>query len=138
MYTDATGFGVDCPMNSSITDCTAIGCGKAAKQSDPGASGFGIGYGYASGESIQISNCTSRDNKKYGFFFEHQGRFDSARYPLSSQGIFSVAECTAVGNLYNFGGILAENVTYSGCISENPVKMEVFFENCKNCTFNGK
>ena len=43
--TDATGFGVDCPVESTITGCTAIGCGKAATQENSGASGFGIGFG---------------------------------------------------------------------------------------------
>ena len=41
--TDATGFGVDCPINSTIRNCKAINCGKAATTSDNGASGFGIG-----------------------------------------------------------------------------------------------
>lgn len=138
MYTDATGFGMDCPIDSTITNCTAVGCGKAATHNDPGASGFGIGYGYATGECITISNCKAVGNKKYGFFFEHQGRFDPVRYPLSNQGDFWVTQSTAEGNLYNFGGILAENVRYSGCLSGYAQKMDVYFEECNNCTFNGE
>ncbi len=136
MHTDATGFGVDCPINSSMIHCTAIGCGKAASDKDPGASGFGIGYGYASGESITIRDCVSENNKKYGFFFEHQGRFDENLYDLSNQGQFLVTGCRAEGNLYNFGGVCAENVSYSQCASGKAKKQEVYFDNCKNCKYN--
>lgn len=137
MNTDATGFGVDCPIDSSITQCTAFGCGKAASDGATGASGFGIGYGYVSGECISINDCVSLNNKKYGIFFEHQGRFDSKRYDLSNQGEFHVTKCTAEGNMFNFGGILAENVHYSRCTSGQAKKQKVFFEDCNNCTFNG-
>lgn len=136
-YTDATGFGVDCPLNCSMTDCRAIGCGKAASEDDPGASGFGIGYGYTEGESMILSGCTSIGNKKFGFFFEHQGRFNSQMYNLSNQGRFLAADCIAENNLYNFGGILAANVSYSRCTSMDPGRSEVFFDRCSNSYFNG-
>lgn len=138
MYTDATGFGMDCPINSSITACIAVGCGKAATQDDPGASGFGIGYGYADGENISITNCKAVANKKFGFFFEHQGRFDPDRYPFTNQGDFCVTQCTAEGNLYNLGGVLARNVAYIDCVSNSALGMEVYFQECQNCTFNGE
>ncbi len=134
--TDATGFGVDCPVSCSITDCIAIGCGKAASEEATGASGFGIGYGYASGESMRISNCIALDNLKFGFFFEHQGRFDEKRYCLTNRGEFYVFNCTAENNLYNFGGICAENVRYRQCVSSNARKQEIYFQDCKNCTYN--
>ncbi len=136
MYTDGTGFGVDCPIDSTIANCTAIGCGKAATKHDPGASGFGIGYGYANGESIAIRDCVSRDNTKFGFFFEHQGRFDSERYALINQGAFTVTGCSAENNLYNFGGIRAENIIYSQCKSGEAKSQQVHFDNCKYCKFN--
>jgi len=136
--TDATGFGVDCPLNCSITDCAAIRCGKAASEIDPGASGFGIGYGFTDGETMTISDCVSFHNKKFGFFFEHQGRFDPERYDLSNQGRFLVYNCTARENLYNFGGICAKNVTYHGCNCANAGNLEVYFEDCENCNYNGK
>ena len=135
-YTDATGFGVDCPMDSSITNCTAIGCGKAATSESTGASGFGIGYGYAPGEHIEIRDCTSRDHAKFGFFFEHQGRFDPQRYDPQNQGSFVVIGCDASGNLYNFGGIRAENVTYRQCTAADAIVSDVHFENCRNCYYN--
>lgn len=133
--TDATGFGVDCPIGSSITNCTAIGCGKAAAEDSSGASGFGIGYGYASGETMQIRDCISIDNKKFGFFFEHQGRFDQDRYDTKNQGSFVVVSCNAQGNLYNYGGICAENVTYRQCTSGTARNEGVHFEDCLNCNF---
>ena len=74
--TDATGFGVDCPLDSSIQDCIAIGCGKAATEQNGGASGFGIGFGYANGENIRIKNCQSLDNKKFGFFFFYKNVYN--------------------------------------------------------------
>ena len=135
MYTDGTGFGVDCPIDSSIVSCTAIGCGKAATMHDTGASGFGIGYGFASGESIVITDCVSKENRKFGFFFEHQGRFDPERYALSNQGTFTATGCSAEDNLYNFGGICAENVIYSKCKYGEAKAQQVYFENCRNCKF---
>lgn len=137
-YTDATGFGVDCPVDSSMTNCVAIGCGKAAAEDSNGASGFGIGYGFAPGENLQITDCTANGNKKFGFFFEHQGRFDLERYPLENQGSFEINSCSAEGNLYNFGGICAQNVTYQDCVSEAPRNKGVFFEDCTDCRYNGK
>ena len=135
-YTDATGFGVDCPIGGSIKNCVAIGCGKAATEENGGASGFGIGYGYCAGEYMTISHCYAEGNKKFGFFFEHQGRFDPERYDLANQGAFRVTDCTARCNLYNFGGVLAKNITYSKCACVEAKKQEVYFENCENCTFN--
>lgn len=134
--TDATGFGVDCPIDSSITDCVAIGCGKAATTENGGASGFGIGYGYCSDETMTISDCYAEGNKKFGFFFEHQGRFNSEMYTSESVQGFVVSQCRAEGNLYNFGGICAENVSYIQCASGEAIKQEVYFENCKNCKYN--
>lgn len=134
--TDATGFGVDCPIDSSITNCVAIGCGKAATIENGGASGFGIGYGYCAEETMTISDCYAEGNKKFGFFFEHQGRFNSEMYTAESAQGFIVSQCRAEGNLYNFGGICAENVTYTECTSGVAIKQEVYFENCKNCKYN--
>ncbi len=136
--TDATGFGVDCPINGSITDCVAIGCGKAASEDNGGASGFGIGFGYCAEESITISDCKSLDNKKFGFFLEHQGRFSDERYSAEDSRLFRVTDCTASGNLYNFGGICAMNTVYEGCSSFGARKFGFYFENStdsavKNC-----
>ena len=123
--TDGTGFGVDCPINCTIKDCIAINCGKAASENNVGASGFGIGTGYSNEESMIISNCIAIGNKKYGFFFEHQGRFYNREYnpytATKSEG-FVVSNCTASGNLYDFGGARANDVTYQNCISK--VNME--------------
>ncbi|MBQ8413828.1 MAG: hypothetical protein IJX58_01095 [Clostridia bacterium] len=128
-YTDATGFGVDCPIDSSIKNCIAIGCGKAATDESSGASGFGIGYGYSNDEGILISDCKSYGNKKFGFFFEHQGRFNDTMYSAECDGCFTVNGCYAYDNLYNFGGICSEAVEYYLCISENAVRYGFYFEN---------
>jgi len=127
--TDATGFGVDCPIDSSITGCTAIACGKAANDSSGGASGFGIGFGYTDGEGIVISHCHSQGNKKFGFFFEHQGRFSSEKYSAYELHDFNVSDCTASENLYNFGGICALNVSYMNCSSQAARQYGFYFEN---------
>ena len=128
-YTDATGFGVDCPIDSTISDCTAIGCGKAAVERSSGASGFGIGFGFYDGESIVISDCVATDNKNFGFFFEHQGRFDSEKYSAISSHSFIVRDCKAEGNLFGFGGIHAVNTIYKNCVSESSRRYGFMFEN---------
>jgi len=128
MNTDATGFGVDCPIDSSITACMAVGCGKAASPQGSGASGFGIGYGFSDDESILISGCTAENNKKFGFFFEHQGRFDGDMYKADPKSGFAVYDCLASGNYYGFGGICASGVTYDRCVSEFSLSYGFFFE----------
>lgn len=117
MNTDGTGFGVDCPINSKITNCTAIGCGKQASIYSVGASGFGIGFGYSAEESMTIENCTSIGNRKFGVFFEHQGRFTNDFKATETQG-FTVRNCVARGNLYDFGGEMCRDLDYIDCVSE--------------------
>lgn len=117
MNTDGTGFGMDCPINSKITNCTAIACGKQASIESSGASGFGIGFGYSDDESMIIENCISLSNRKFGFFFEHQARFTDKFRATKSQG-FEVRNCTARGNLYDFGGEMCRDLTYIDCVSE--------------------
>ena len=131
-YTDATGFGIDCPIDSSIKNCVAIGCGKAATDESSGASGFGIGYGYSNDESIIISNCSSMGNKKFGFFFEHQGRFNEKMYSATPKDGFIVKNCLASDNLYNFGGICSKEVDYLSCTSDSAGKYGFYFENSAN------
>lgn len=111
-----TGFGMDCPINSSLDNCVAINCGRGAYTRDivesaPGASGFGIGTGFSENESIKITNCTSIGNAKFGFFFENQSRFNSESYK-AKKGFFEVENCMSIGNLYNYGGLRAYNVIY--------------------------
>ena len=131
--TDATGFGVDCPIDSTIIGCTAIGCGKAATYEGGGASGFGIGFGYSSDESIVISDCDAIGNKKFGFFLEHQGRFNSQKYNATPKNIFTVKDCFADENLFGFGGIYAYNTVYENCVSENSIRYGFYFEESVSC-----
>lgn len=114
--TDGTGFGMDNPINCTVKNCIAINCGKNANTNNVGASGFGIGTGFSEEESIYISNCTAIGNKKYGFFFEHQGRFQTLYRATKSESLV-VSNCKSVGNLYNFGGARANDVTYENCTS---------------------
>lgn len=123
--TFATGFGMDCTVNCTITDCQAINCGWHADNMylEPskvgGASGFGIGTGYDNNEDITITNCRAEGNRKYGFFFEHQARFktDFDMYKAES-GDFVVSNCTASGNTFDFGGERAYDVLYKKCVSD--------------------
>jgi len=136
--TDATGFGVDCPIDSTIICCTATGCGKAASDESSGASGFGIGFGYSGEESITISDCVALKNKKFGFFLEHQGRFNINKYGAMPKKSFTVENCFAEENLFGFGGINAFNTVYENCASENSLRYGFYFENsfaseAKNC-----
>ncbi len=130
--TDATGFGVDCPINSTITDCIAIGCGKAATEESTGASGFGIGFGYSENESLTITDCQASDNKKFGFFFEHQGRFNSEKYSAVPSDRFLVANCEAASNLFGFGGICTVNTVYENCYSRDSRRYGFVFRDSKH------
>lgn len=116
--TDATGFGMDNVINGSITNSTAINCGKNATTTSPGASGFGIGTGYSDEESMYIANCKSIGNTKFGFFFEHQNRFGTKYYKATKSEGFVVIDSYASGNLYNFGGERANDIAYINCSSD--------------------
>lgn len=131
--TDATGFGVDCPIDSSIRNCVAENCGKAAETVSTGASGFGIGFGYSEEESFLISDCISIGNKKFGFFFEHQGVFNAIKYAATDAAGFVVKNCVAEGNLYNFGGIRAMDTVYEDCSSRNALSCGYYFEDSTDC-----
>ena len=132
-YTDGTGFGVDCPMDSTMQGCTAIGCGKAATEDSGGASGFGIGFGYREDEGMSITDCEAYGNRKFGFFFEHQGRFNGEMYAAAVKGIFTVRNCRAAENLFGFGGICAVNTVYEGCVAEDSSRYGFYFEDSAGC-----
>ena len=107
-----------------MRDCSAIGCGKNATEDSFGASGFGVGVGLSEDESMVIENCISSANTKFGFFFEHQ-----SLYRLNGVGArrakgFQVTNCTAWGNLINFGGNRAYDVVYDHCVSDQPKKSD--------------
>ena len=131
-YTDATGFGVDCPINCTFSDCVAIGCGKAATEENGGASGFGIGFGFSEDESISVSECKAYNNRKFGFFLEHQGRFNEDMYSAEPNGNFTVSDCFASGNLFGFGGICSMNTIYENCVSETSRRYGFYFENARD------
>lgn len=134
---DATGFGVDCPINCSMEKCYAIGNGKAAEITDVGASGFGIGFGYSYDESMFITGCTAVGNKKFGIFFEHQRRFDAEKYTATGNKGFLVAGCTAEENYNNFGGIQAISALYRNCVSQSAIIHGYFFQNSEQCNVIG-
>lgn len=114
--TDGTGFGMDCPINCTIINCKAYNCGKRATTANVGASGFGIGTGYCEEETILIDNCYAEGNKKFGVFFEHQGRFCGGRhYTAKGMEGFVVQNCTAKNNYIDFGGELAVDVSFKNC-----------------------
>lgn len=118
--TDGTGFGADYPIDCVMRDCSAVGCGKNATASSDGASGFGVGVGLSEDESMVIENCESSSNTKFGFFFEHQSLFRTKGVGARSSKGFRVTNCTAWGNLINFGGNRAYDVVYSRCASDQP------------------
>ena len=116
--TDGTGFGADFPINCTMRNCTAVGCGKNATSSSVGASGFGVGVGYSENESMLIEDCSSSCNTKFGFFFEHQSLFGSDGMTAKKAEGFRVVGCKAWGNLINFGGNRAYDVVYRSCESD--------------------
>lgn len=115
MNTDGTGFGMDCPINCTIKNCRAKGCGKAATTATVGASGIGMGTGYSEEESILIENCLTVGNKKFGIFFEHQGRFGASRYTAQKLKSIVVRNCVAYDNYIDFGGELAVDCVFENC-----------------------
>ena len=115
MNTDGTGFGMDCPINCTIKNCRAKNCGKAATTASVGASGIGMGTGYSEDESIIIENCLTVGNKKFGIFFEHQGRFGASRYTAQSLKSLEVRNCVAYDNYIDFGGELAVDIVFRNC-----------------------
>lgn len=128
--TDGTGFGVDLPINGAMYDCIAENCGKAATQKNSGASGFGIGTGYSEDESFLIENCQSYGNTKFGFFFEHQSRFSGERN-ISAETAkgYIVRNCIAQNNLYDFGGVRANDVLIENCTALAPTSPKVISVN---------
>lgn len=131
--TDATGFGVDCPIDCSIVSCIAENCGKSAQTTDVGASGFGIGFGFTYNENMIISKCVAKNCRKFGFFFEHQRRFSPDLYSATSNNGFMVCDCTGIGNYHNFGGIQAINAMYRDCYGDLSVQHDYFLQNSENC-----
>lgn len=136
--TDATGFGVDCPIYGGISNCVAINCGKGAPSNQsPGASGFGIGYGYSLDETMFIYNCSARDNKHFGFFFEHQRRFSPQVYTAVNNKGFIIDSCMACGNYYNFGALQGIHVQYRNCFSNEANYHGFYIENSEQCSIIG-
>ena len=124
---DGTGFGVNFPINCTMINCYAKGCGKAGTRKSRGSSGFGIETGYSNDESIIISDCKAYENTKYGFVFEHQSIFydklKDLEYKASSSNGFIVMNCVAQDNLYDYGGIRAYDLVYENCVSLQPTKV---------------
>lgn len=137
--TDGTGFGMNCPINSTIKKCVASNCGKTATESQSGASGFGIGTGFSEDEYIHIIDCTATNNKRFGFYFEHQGKFSNTYYTASTSKGYVVSNCKASDNLYDMGGNRANDVTYENCTIDNYYQFEdnsrrISVINCKSNT----
>ena len=134
--TRGTGFGMDCPINCTIKNCKAIHCGTGVTSAaSGGGSGFGIGTGYSDNESIIIENCYAENNGIFGYFFEHQSRFQGKEnniYKATRSDKFVVRNCIANNNLFNFGGLRAFDLTYENCTSLAPKQEEFYFsQNCR-------
>ena len=127
--TDATGFGVDCPMGDSwIDNSRAYGNGKGVWSGDGawgispgvergGGSGFGIGTGYSDSEHFEIRNSIAKGNGIFGFFYEHQDRFNANAYKATSANGFTITNSAAESNTWNYGGLRANDVTLSNVTS---------------------
>ncbi|MDO5329357.1 MAG: hypothetical protein Q4E88_04610 [Coriobacteriia bacterium] len=119
---DATGIGIDCPVNSTIKDCITENCGKSATLQDQGASGIGIGFGYSADESLTISNCQCFGSKKFGIFFEWQGRWNSTTekaYSHKDHKKFLIENCYASKNEFaDLGGLYSYDVEYNNCFGD--------------------
>ncbi|MBR5031184.1 MAG: S-layer homology domain-containing protein, partial [Clostridia bacterium] len=105
----------DCPINCTIRNCEAFGCGKAATTASAGASGIGMGTGYCEQENMIIENCYCEGNMKFGIFFEHQGRFNPSYYPAQKLGRMLIVNCSARNNYIDLGCELGVDVVYRCC-----------------------
>ena len=117
--TDGTGFGVDCPIGrSGIYNSRAYNNGKGVtKLSSGGGSGFGIGTGYSDDENFEIANSTANKNGLYGFFYEHQGRFEPQGYEATN-GKFIIKDSKSINNTWNYGGLRSNDVYLENVQSE--------------------
>ena len=79
-----------------------------------------------------MTDCRADGNKKFGFFFEHQGRFNSEKYSAAPKEIFRVKNCEASGNLFGFGGICTVNTVYESCHSKDSLRYGFIFRDSKN------
>lgn len=131
--TDGSGIGIDCPIHCRIVNCVAENCGKGAETSDYGASGFGIGFGMSAEETIEIMYCRASGNKNFGFFFEHQKRFDPESYTAAENGGLFAEACIAEENYCNFGSVLGVHVQYKNCVSRLAERHGYYLENSENC-----
>ena len=128
--TDATGFGVDCPIGDSwIDNSRAYGNGKGIWSGDGawgispgvergGGSGFGIGTGYSNAEHFEIRNSAAKGNGIFGFFYEHQDRFNANAYKATTSSGFAITNSISEGNTWNYGGLRANDVTISNVTSK--------------------
>lgn len=153
--TDGTGFGVDSPKNSGISNSRAIGNGKGiwanhggdtdvAGAMRGGGSGFGIGTGYSDGESFVIEKSVAEGNGLFGFFYEHQGRFGPEKY-LGTSGDFKFVDTESEGNYWNYGGMRAndveivdsESVLGQNYAGKNTARSVYFSDESRNISTNG-
>lgn len=68
----ATGLGNDFHDDCEIHSVTVENCGRGNNGAQGGGAGIGIGTGVWVTESLVVSNCTTRGNKRDGLFFETQ------------------------------------------------------------------
>ena len=131
--TNGTGFGMDELLNSTVTNCSANACGNyyykdsngvehypgdSNGTNDVGASGFGIGYGYSTNESISITYCIATNNRRFGIFFESQARFSNAQLNKTVVNKLEANYNICAGNRYNMGGEYCFNSLYKNNISK--------------------
>lgn len=107
----ATGLGIDFADRALISGVWVRGCGRGAVRGDPGASGIGIGTGWAQSEPLIITDWHSYDNTNYGVFVERQADAAAvydARHTIVTNGV-------AKGNNHAFGEAGCDGTIVSAC-----------------------
>lgn len=98
--TAATSMGIDFADGSIIQRVLVRNGGRLAYAiGAPGASGIGIGTGWAQSEPLLITDCISEGCTNYGMFVERQG--DS--YSLHTARHTIISGCISKGNGYGLG-----------------------------------
>ena len=98
--TAATSMGIDFAEESIIQRVLVRNGGRLAYAvGAPGASGIGIGTGWAQSEPLLITDCIAEDCTNYGIFVERQGD----QYSLHAARHTIVSGCVIKGNAYGLG-----------------------------------
>lgn len=109
--TAATSMGIDFADGSIIQRVLVRNGGRLAYGiGAPGASGIGIGTGWAQSEPLLVTDCISEGCTNYGMFVERQGD----QYSLHTARHTIISNCISKGNGYGLGEAGCDGTIFTG------------------------